>query len=72
MISELREKIKGLNEVVDKYQKGNYSEREFKEALNEQMEEAFIKKDSEESICGNPHNNGDESCMECEIVKYNI
>ena len=72
MISELKEKINNLNKVVDRYQKGNYSERQFKEALSEQMEKAFMKEASEESICGNPHNNGDESCMECEIVKYNI
>lgn len=72
MISELKQKIRNLNKVVDRYQKGKYSEREFKKALNEQMEREFMGESLEESICGNPHNNGDESCLECEIVKNNI
>jgi len=24
-----------------------------------------------ENVCGKPHNNGEESCLECEIIKSN-
>lgn len=72
MISELKEKINGLNKVVDRYQKGGYSEAEFKKALNEKIENTFSQEALEENSCGNPHNNGDESCFECEVIKTNI
>jgi len=25
-----------------------------------------------ENLCGKPHNNGEASCLECEIIKKNI
>ena len=25
-----------------------------------------------DNLCGKPHNNGEESCMECEIIKLGI
>ena len=26
----------------------------------------------EENRCGEPHNNGDEECLECQIIKLNL
>jgi|GEM_PF-4690041 hypothetical protein len=72
MIPELKEKINSLNKIVEGYQKGKYSEDRFKKVLDRRMRETFLEEVFEESSCGNPHNNGDESCMECAILKMNI
>ncbi len=30
------------------------------------------KKPIEENLCGQPHNNGEEDCVECEIIRRNL
>jgi hypothetical protein len=72
MISELKEKLNDLNKIVGSYQRGEYSEKQFKNALAKGMDRAFGKQSSEENLCEKPHNNGRENCVECEVIKSNV
>lgn len=27
---------------------------------------------NEDTLCGKPHNNADETCLECEVIKKNL
>ncbi len=72
MISELKTKLNDLNKIVGSYQRGEYSEEQFKDAIAKGMDRAFGRKSSEENPCEKPHNNGRESCVECEVIKSNV
>ena len=39
----------------------------FGEGGKEEVKEAY-----EETLCGEPHNNAEESCLECEVMKANV
>ena len=72
MISELREKLNDLNKIVGSYQRGEYSEEQFKDAIAKGIDRAFGNKSSEENLCEQPHNNARENCVECEVIKSNV